>query len=441
MPIYPYETKSGKFYYLKIYIGGKQIIKRGFASANDARISEANLLKFYSSNPTIKKVRFECSEVKQLFIDNLYKDYKVTTASNLERLFKTYLIPFFDSFYVDKLNNGLLNLFNDQINKLDSKDEAKKIITLSKKYIVFLNQFGAVGLDSNIFRVYKNKNYVDPTRFDFYTFEEFQQYMSVITNNRDRFIFIALFYLGLRISELRGLQHGDFAGNLISIRRQVTNRTKKGMQVVLPPKTSKSIRDYPMLNIVKNAYQDYCFDLKKKGISYRRTDFILKTYCKRSSLTIGESTIRSANNKYAKLSELRHIKPHEFRHSCASDLINHGFSTEQIATWLGHSSSAVTARVYVHLLMDKKKEIADYYDRVTDLLISNSPSNSLFIANLSNVQEEFKNYLISSSVKDKITIGKLYDAIETLSKEVQANDIKDIFSDIMSIFYKSVNAV
>ena len=58
---------------------------------------------------------------------------------------------------------------------------------------------------------------------------------------------------------------------------------------------------------------------------------------------------KKRNKKYEELSKLRHIKLHEFRHSYATELINKGFSPEQVAAWLGHSSSEVTLKTYFHL--------------------------------------------------------------------------------------------
>ena len=71
--------------------------------------------------------------------------------------------------------------------------------------------------------------------------------------------------------------------------------------------------------------------------------------------------LKKRNKKYEELSKLRHIKLHKFRHSCATELINKGFSPEQVAAWLGHSSSEVTLKTYFHLF--PKMKIANFYNK------------------------------------------------------------------------------
>ena len=75
------------------------------------------------------------------------------------------------------------------------------------------------------------------------------------------------------------------------------------------------------------------------------------------SIVVGETTINRMLDKYCKLSNVKRINIHGFRHSCASLLINQGMNELQVAAWLGHSSPAVTLKVYSHLFDAKKNEI------------------------------------------------------------------------------------
>jgi len=48
----------------------------------------------------------------------------------------------------------------------------------------------------------------------------------------------------------------------------------------------------------------------------------------------------------------------ELRHSCASYLINMGYTLKDVQDWLGHASIRMTAEVYGHLDLKRKQDMA-----------------------------------------------------------------------------------
>ena len=54
-----------------------------------------------------------------------------------------------------------------------------------------------------------------------------------------------------------------------------------------------------------------------------------------------------------------HIRFHDLRHSCASMLIANGFNLKDIQDWLGHANISMTADIYGHLDMTRKRSMAD----------------------------------------------------------------------------------
>ena len=57
--------------------------------------------------------------------------------------------------------------------------------------------------------------------------------------------------------------------------------------------------------------------------------------------------------------DLPHIRFHELRHSCASLLIDMGFTLKDVQEWMGHSDIKMTANIYAHLDTARKNTIAD----------------------------------------------------------------------------------
>ena len=55
---------------------------------------------------------------------------------------------------------------------------------------------------------------------------------------------------------------------------------------------------------------------------------------------------------------LPHIRFHELRHSCASMLLNEGFSLKDVQEYMGHADIRMTADLYGHLDVARKDSLA-----------------------------------------------------------------------------------
>lgn len=93
------------------------------------------------------------------------------------------------------------------------------------------------------------------------------------------------------------------------------------------------------------------------------TKMILFFYAsaKKDKKVIGKTTIKRAQVFYCNKANQRTIKLHLFRHSCATYLFNKGAEIELISSWLDHSDSSVTLKVYAHLIPSRKLKLIDYF--------------------------------------------------------------------------------
>lgn len=67
-------------------------------------------------------------------------------------------------------------------------------------------------------------------------------------------------------------------------------------------------------------------------------------------------------HRFSKMLErygLPHIRFHELRHSCASLLLNNGCGLKDVQEWMGHANIKMTADIYGHLDVARKKGMAD----------------------------------------------------------------------------------
>lgn len=69
-------------------------------------------------------------------------------------------------------------------------------------------------------------------------------------------------------------------------------------------------------------------------------------------------------NKYTQLAEVKQIRIHDFRHSCASFLINNGANITVVAKYLGHTKIKETLNTYTHLFNSALNEVVDLIDKL-----------------------------------------------------------------------------
>ena len=179
-------------------------------------------------------------------------------------------------------------------------------------------------------------------------------------------IFLGAFY-GLRRSEALGLKWDaiDFQNGTITIRHTVTSCTIDGKHVQVAKDTTKtksSMRTLPLVPVFKEKL----LKVKEQQAEYRRVcgkcydNRYLEYICVDEMGTlISPHYLTAAFPKLLYKNELRRIRYHDLRHSCASLLLANGVPMKQIQEWLGHSDFSTTANVYAHLDYNSKLSSAD----------------------------------------------------------------------------------
>ena len=344
--------KSGK-YVVKVCINGKQILRRKYlgrtildkdtalACEKDLYISYGELQKDYVIN-----------DLFNLYEEYLFKKYKETSAKRYLNSFNLVVKKYFVDRKVSNITRSYCEFLNDSLNNLSYK-AVEPYIFLAKSFLTFLSNYGCK-INTNIFFKYK-KSITKRVKYNFYTIEDFKKLIDVIDNTQDKLIFSLLFYYGLRDGELRALKVSSFMDEKIFIEYELSNKGRFGGQQLFNAKTSSSIRFYPYVKDIKELF----LRLKKEK-NLKANDFIFIN--KTNNKVIGETTIRRNLTKYSEKAGLHYIKIHEFRHSCATYLINKNVDPKDIASWLGHSSVDTTLRVYAHLLPVRKEKVKNVID-------------------------------------------------------------------------------
>ena len=268
-----------------------------------------------------------------------------------------------DNIELVNLNWEHYQKWRSQMNKTNLCDKYKTDI---QKFIKQVLNFAEKQWDFNLRKFY---NKLEPFKtpgaikkeMDFYEPQEFFQYISVIDDLRDKCLFETLYYCGLRRSEARGLQwrHIDFKNNTLTIAQQVLNlagNNASSSWYIASPKTESSNRTIPIPEVLLKDLAE----LKKSNerfSKFKQTWFVFG-----DDVPITYHQIYSRNNNYCKKAGLRHIRIHDFRHSCASALISAAAPITAVSNYLGHSETTETLETYTHLVKKDYANVPKFFD-------------------------------------------------------------------------------
>lgn len=205
-------------------------------------------------------------------------------------------------------------------------------------------------------------NFNDPNEFSkeqlFFTYEEFKQFLSVETDIKWIGIFEILYYCGLRRGELRGLQWKDinFKDRTL-ITKQINDRccSIKNWRFSVS-KTKSSIRLLKMSQVL--TYDLKMMKNEAEKIPGFNDDFFVVSDAK----PIADSNIYLRRTKLATLAGLKVIRIHDFRHYCASLLINNGANITLVAKYLGHTKIEETLNTYSHMFSTALDSVVSVID-------------------------------------------------------------------------------
>lgn len=268
-----------------------------------------------------------------------------------------------DNIELVNLNWEHYQKWRSQMNKTNLCDKYKTDI---QKFIKQVLNFAEKQWDFNLRKFY---NKLEPFKtpgaikkeMDFYEPQEFFQYISVIDDLRDKCLFETLYYCGLRRSEARGLQwrHIDFKNHTLTIAQQVLNlagNNASSSWYIASPKTESSNRTIPVPEVLLKDLAE----LKKSNerfSKFKQTWFVFG-----DDTPITYHQIYSRNNNYCKKAGLRHIRIHDFRHSCASALISAAAPITAVSNYLGHSETTETLETYTHLVKKDYANVPKFFD-------------------------------------------------------------------------------
>lgn len=347
-------TKDGRKWIYEIRFEGKRYKSKKFLTKKEALAAER---LFYEEKEKIGNQTM--MTLGDLFDDhyNYQKDkVKMTTLSNYGKKIKHF--NSIKNIKLDKLTIKDIEKWKQEIN---SKNLATRTKNDLMKYLKSALNYGSKWYDFNFSSMYnKMTNFTDPDEIpkemQFYTFEEFKKFISVEEDLRFKTLFKTLYYCGLRRGELRGLtwKNINFERNELSVIQNVVNVSgDSGYWQLTTPKTRTSKRQVP---IPKTLLEDLRLlkEESKKYYGFNDEWFVFGDIS-----PVHPDVLRRRKNDNAKKAGVKQIRIHDFRHSCASLLINNGANVTMVAKYLGHAKVDETLNTYSHVFQNKLDDIVN----------------------------------------------------------------------------------
>ena len=203
----------------------------------------------------------------------------------------------------------------------------------------------------------------EKSKMQYYNKEELEKLFEVTDKSPLKLIVRVAAYYGFRRSELVGLKWDaiDFKNKMITIKHKVLHVDNQ-FYLSDTLKTTASHRTLPLLPEIESLLVERKEEIEKnkelfkKSYNHKYDEYV---FVDDIGDLINPDIISNRFRTLLRKNNLKHIRFHDLRHSCASLLVASKVPMKNIQEWLGHSNFNTTADVYSHLDYFSKYESAN----------------------------------------------------------------------------------
>lgn len=357
-----YKDKKRGTWYFRIYVEDKYGMKKqkcrsGFATKAIAKEEEIKFLTKINNN--YENMSFQ--ELYDIYIKSKMQKLKPESLRSIKSRFNNYILPFFKDYKINKIDNKSYIEWKDYI--LQKGFSFKYNSSLHGAMVSILNYaIDFYDLDKNIASKVGNfskKYYIK--KVDFWTFEEFNKFISSIDDKLYYSLYTTLYYTGMRLGECLALKWNDFIDDYIDINKTIGKSKNNGEYIITTPKTMSSIRKIKLDDKTKNILLELK-EYYKKIPNFSNDWFIFGGINAMAQTTIGRR-----KDEYCKKGNVKRIKIHDFRHSHATLLLSEGVPITVISKRLGHSDITMTLNTYSHLVPEDEDKAINILNNLNNL--------------------------------------------------------------------------
>ena len=332
----------------------KQI--RGFETKTLAKEGYLEFVKEYCEfvrhNPFAKKK----AEKEIPLVGDLYTQY-VSSRSNINKQSVLYdKTKLFDRFYshfkdmrIDQITTEELYKWQDDIwtkksevtGNFFSYNYLDKVRSQLSAFLTWVEK--RHGYKNNLVNVEKPKRRQPKTRMQFWTREEFEQFISVVDNPTLHALFTFMFFTGRRKGELFALFKTDIHGDSVTFDKSINRRYYGTGTWKIDTTKADKVCTLPVCPVVQAEIKNYT--PQKEGKFYFGGEEPL-----------APTTVDRAFKKYVAKAGVKQIRLHDLRHSFVSMCIHEGASTFCIAELISDTVEQIH-QTYGHLYESDMKNV------------------------------------------------------------------------------------
>lgn len=283
-----------------------------------------------------------------LAVRNQIKDSSIYDWQNL---FKLYISPTFGDCQLKDLTKESLHKWQDTIwssknpknNEYYSYKYLSKIRTCFSSFLTWCENRNSDFVNL-LLTIKKPKRRTPKTEMQFWTREEFEQFISVVDDQTYRALFSMLFYTGRRKGEVFALSPQDVKPTSIKFNKTLSRKTIDGRPYNITSTKNEMVDSTPICGPLQKELQNYTVP---NGTFYFGGESPL-----------AENTVSRVFNKYTELAGLKKIRIHDLRHSFVSMVISIGANLTVVASLIGDTLDQVL-KTYAHLYEEDKQKIID----------------------------------------------------------------------------------
>lgn len=344
MPAYKDEKHSTwycLFYYEDWQGNKKKKQKRGFKTKKEALEWESSFKLSANANMDMTLGSFV-----EVYFRDKNGELKERSKKNKRYMIEAHILPYFEKKPMNTITPSDIIQWQNTIRE---KGYSQTYLRMIQNQItaLFTHASNIYNLANNPCKKVKRMGKSDADRLDFWTKEEYEQFISTIDKgSRYYLMFEILFWTGCREGEMLALTKSDinFINNQISITKTYYRIERR--DVITSPKTEQSVRVIDIPEFLTKEIKEYIDKLYKLPENERLFPIVAEA-------------LQHKLQRQIKKAGVKKIRVHDIRHSHVAYLINQGVQPLIIKERLGHRDIKVTLNTYGHLYPNQQREIAD----------------------------------------------------------------------------------